>query len=178
MKYRETFFLLILLITQLAGCGGGGGGASVTPSRTALVTLSSAGTVPSGSLIGGIDIALNLPAGVTVKSAPSPLNQAVLEPSPGVITLLGGAAGAASQSLSVASYVPGTPGRVNLKLISASGLAPAEAFATVNCDIAAGSSPLPADFSVTANIAQTTGVFDLNGVALPNVSVQFSLVIK
>ena len=64
-----------------------------------IVTLSTTGILPSGSLIGAIEITLNLPAGVTIKASPSPINAAMLVPDAGVVVLQGAAATVNSQLL-------------------------------------------------------------------------------
>lgn len=178
MRQHTFLILLISLAIQFAGCGGGGGGgaATTTPTTTpptttaSVVTLATVEGVPNGSLIGDIDFTLNLPTGVTVKATPSQSNPAVMIPDAGVVVLKGTASGATL----TATYVPGTPGKVDIKLISATGITPGTTFAVVNCDVAAGASPAPTDYSTTPNIAPT-GVFDVNGVALPNTTIAFSV---
>jgi hypothetical protein len=140
-----------------------------------LVNLDTTGTLPAGKLIGAIDITLNLPAGVTVKASPSPLNAATLVPDAGVVVLQGAAATASSQFLT-ASYVQGTPNKVVIRLVNANGLATGT-FAKVNCDVAAGSTPTTTGFSITSNVASTTGVFDVNTAALPGITVNSTAVI-
>ncbi len=190
MKRTIHFTLILYLYLLLCGCGGGGGGAvttggggggngdngggSTAKASSMAVTLSATGTLPSSSLIGAIDITLNLPAGVTVKASPSPINTSVMVPDAGVVVLQGAAAAAGSQ-LITASYVPGPPGKVTIRLVNANGLATG-AFATVNCDVAAGVTPAATDFSVTPNVAATTGIFDVNTAALSGVQVTFSAV--
>src|SRR5262249_8516912 len=69
----------------------------------------------------------------------------------------------------------GPPGKVTIRLVNANGLATG-AFVTVNCDVAAGVTPTATDFSVTPNVAATTGIFDVNTAALSGVQVTFSAV--
>jgi hypothetical protein len=179
MKLKNLILMTAALI-GLAACGGGGGGSvsGVTQpgTGTALVSLGTTGSVPAGGAIGGIDVTLSLPTGVTVPADPSPLNPAVLVPSAGVVTLKGGAAATASQTLLSSTYQPaasGNPGTVTVRLVSAAGFAPGDVFATVNCNLG-GSTPVPADFSVKPNLAPS-GVVDLNGAVLGSVSVNLSV---
>jgi hypothetical protein len=169
MKQIITLAALIVLTLQLAGCGGGGGGASVKAPSVAQVTLSTANSGGSAT-IGLIDVTLNLPAGVSVKTV-SASDPTVAS---GAITLQGAAASQVGAVLQ-ATLLPGTPGKVRIHLLLPSGIAPDSAFAVVNCDLAAGSSPVPADFSITPNVAATTGIFDLTGTGLPAVTAQFSV---
>jgi hypothetical protein len=186
MKRTLLLSLTLSLLLQLTGCGGGGGGGggggngngggggNTAPVTAMVVTLSTAGTLPSGSQVGAIDVTLNLPAGVTVKASPSLLNAATLVPDAGVLVLQGAAATASGQLLA-ASYVPGTTNKVVIRLASATGLATGT-FAIITCDVVTGSSPATTDFSITSNVASTTGVFDLNTAPLPGVQVTCSAV--
>ena len=92
MKHPMLCFTLMILTLQAAGCGGGGsGGATVShpPVSAALVKLSTLNPTPGPALIGDIDVTLNLPAGVTLKSVASLNNPGQLEPAPGVLVLKG-----------------------------------------------------------------------------------------
>jgi len=179
MKIKAFIYMMTSTAILLAGCGGGGA-SSGTPQpqvpTAAVVTLSTTGTVPSGDAIGGIDVTLNLPPGVTVKAAQNP---PVTDT--GVVVPQGTAANASSGTSFSPTYIPGTPGKVRIQLISSNGIPPNEAFAVVNCDIASGSSPVPTDFSISPNTGiAPTGVIDVanNGAALPTVTINFSAVIK
>jgi hypothetical protein len=174
----STTGVFALDTTALAGvnveCGAIGTGLGTLPQTSRkVVTLSTAGTLPNGALIGVIDITLNLPAGVTVQSSPSSLNAAILLPADGVVVLQGVAVGASNQLLTP-SYVKGPPGKVGIRLVSGNGLSTG-AFAAVNCDVAPGAAPLPSDFSITPNVTATTGVFDVNTAALSGVNVTISV---
>lgn len=180
MKRTLLFLLTLCLFLQLAGCGGGGGGGGGTTANASpaviTVTLSTIGTLPSGKLIGDIEVTLNLPAGVTVKASPSLVNTSILVPNDGVIALQGAAATATTQILT-ATYVQGTTNKVVIKLINANGLGLGD-FAKINCDVASGSTPSISDFSTTSNVASTTGVFDLDTAALSGVQVTSSAVMQ
>lgn len=179
MKIKSFIYMMTSAVILLAGCGGGGA-SSGTPQpqvpTAAVVTLSTTGTVPSGDAIGGIDVTLNLPPGVTVKATQNPPI-----PDTGVVVPQGTAANASSGTSFLTTYTPGAPGKVRIQLISSNGIAPNEAFALVNCDIASGSSPVPTDFTITPNTGVSpTGVIDVinNGAALPTVTINYSAVIK
>ena len=141
---RQRFNRLIIsfavsTLMLFASCGGGGGGGSApTQPTTATLKLITSGT---GTTIYGIDVTVDLPAGVTVKSANPP------ETDSGVVTVSGAAL---SGSLATAVYTPAsgtTPGKVHILIANAAGFATGE-FATLNADIAAGSTPKAADFSL------------------------------
>jgi hypothetical protein len=177
MKRTLLFLSTLCLLLQLAGCGGGGGGTPASPAPAAIaVTLSTTGTLPSGKLIGDIEITLNLPAGVTAKASPSLINASILVPNDGVIVLQGAAATAPTQILT-AAYVQGTTNKVVIKLENPNGLG-IGAFAKINCDVVSGSTPSITDFSITSNVAATTGVFDLDTAALSGVQVTSSAVMQ
>lgn len=129
--------------TNLAGIGG----------LSAVVKLSTSGTLSPGILIGGLQATVSLPAGVTLRADFS--NGQLLA---GVVT----ASGVASGSLATAKYVAAsgaTPGTVTLALISSSGFGVGE-FMTINCDVAAGMNvPTPSQFVVIS----FGPVVDLNG---------------
>lgn len=60
---------------MITNCGGGGGGGGNNPpSRptTATLILLTSGTLPAGTKIGGVQVSVNLPAGVTVESTANP----------------------------------------------------------------------------------------------------------
>lgn len=124
----------------LCGCSGGGGGATVTapPGSTAATSgLLKVGTVggTTTDLIAGMDLQVNLPAGVTVDADPSSG-----ETTTGAVTLSGAAAG--GNSLVVAKYAPaaaGTSATLHIAVLNASGLHPGE-FVTVRFNLAAGTS--------------------------------------
>lgn len=151
MKKITLLTCLLLFYSVLAlisGCGGGGGGGGsstpgTTPSQptTAIVKLSTSGTLSSGTLIGGADITLALPAGVSVKSTTNPP-----QTDAGVIT----ASGVAASSTTIAVYTVTTntlPGKVRIMLVNANGFSTGE-FVTISCDIAVGNSPTAAGFSL------------------------------
>jgi hypothetical protein len=123
----SSLLIFTLSLTMLTACGGGGGGSSTPPPfqpTTAVLTLSTAvtSTIPANTTINGYDVTINLPTGVTVKSA----------------TATGAAAGATIISA-------GTTDKVRIVIANASGFS-AGTFSTLNCDIAQGSYPTASDF--------------------------------
>jgi len=158
--------LSVLLIIQLilSSCGGGGGGGNNSNSPTPapqptkmIVKLSTSG--PVGAQIGGVDVTLTIPAGVTIKSANNPP-----ETDAGTVVASGQAA---QKSLAIATYTAGSPGSVHIVLVNSSqnGFSVGE-FATLTCDLASGANPAASDFTIQSSL-----VGDLNGAAITGVSV-------
>ncbi len=148
MKKKAMLSCLLIVYSAMvliSGCGGGGGDSTpttVTSQPVAVVKLSTSGTLSNGTLIGGIDTTVALPAGVSVKSTVNPP-----ETDTGVVN----ASGAAAGSIIVAVYSAATstlPGRVRILVINANGFGTGE-FVTVNCDFAAGHPPAANGFSLT-----------------------------
>ena len=172
---KTSLLVQLMLITGLAvmiGCGGGGGGDAAPSPTKAIVTLSTTGTLPSGIQIGGIQAKINLPAGVTAKANPPVLNSAVLFTDAGVVVASGSAAGA---EFVTGVYSTGTTTvtyAVSLGVSKFSGFSTGE-FAQVTCDIAAGSAPGAADFSISdVTIAELTTGAAITGL-IPGFTVAF-----
>lgn len=167
---REILFTALALFTLSAcGGGGGGGGNGETQPTTAVLKISTQGSLAGGTQIGGINISINLPAGVTVK-ATADANSGLLVTDAGVVTASGAAAGTNATVLAV--YTAGPPATVSINLANPNGFSTGE-FVTVNCDIAAGNSPKSADFS----LADFNAV-DLNGAAVTGLTPGFTAGIK
>ena len=171
MKRIVTTGLLTALfgIISLSGCGGGGGGGStptpppLTQPTTAVLEISTQGTLPSGSQIGGIDVTIALPNGVTVKSATNPP-----ETDSGVVVTSGVAV---ENSTVLSTYTAATStstGNVRVLLANSSGFGTGE-FLTIYCDIASGSTPTASDFSVSGFVVK-----DLNGAAISGLNAAFT----
>lgn len=133
--------------TNLVGIGGG----------SAVVKLSTVGTLSPGILIGGLQETFTLPAGVTLRA-----DFSNGQPLAGVVTASGVAA---TGSLVSARYVPAagaTPGAVTVALITSSGFGVGE-FVTINCDLAAGVNvPTPSQFVLN----DFSRIVDLNGAGI------------
>lgn len=159
-------FLLNLLFVVIAsmlslGCssGGGGGGdaaaggglqnAGATPPGGAakvMLTLSTRGSVTASDLIVGIQMAVHLPAGVSINAVPSPGDPSIMEAASGVITAAGAAAGA---EIIRATYPAAGPSHVVTVVINKTTGYPVGDFAVMTCDRASGSNPTSADFFLT-----------------------------
>ena len=142
MKKILTEILILLAASMaLSACGGGGGGeaAPAQPTR-AIVKLFTQGTTTF--TISALQATLHLPAGVSVKVSTT-------DPpwtDDGVVTASGTATGA---EISKGIYSAGTVTVFVTKATVTTGFITVGEFATVNCDIAAGTKPTAADFSVT-----------------------------
>lgn len=146
------------------GCGGGGGGSNVvTPPQqpavtTAVLTLKTAGT-PSAPYK-GVDLTVNLPAGVSVKT--DPLNPK--QTATGVLKLSGVFSAYSSQIIPrpfwgrYSSAGVGKPSAVIIGFASGTVSFPEGEFATLTCDLASGTTTVNlTDFSVVNFAAYGTG---------------------
>lgn len=111
--------------------------------KTAVVKLSVAGLMAAA--IYGVDVTIDLPTGVTVQLADAATGQVA----DSALVLSGVAAGG---SFAFAKYTAATPATVRISLISDAGFGAGE-FVTLNCDIAPGTTVVPADFSVEPGAA-------------------------
>ncbi len=119
--------------------------------------------------IHGIDVTVELPAGVTVKAVPDATNPSVMVTDTGVVT----ASGTADASTNIIATYTATPsGKVAIHLANAAGFATGE-FVTITCDIAVGSIPVASDFSVTGFNA-----VDGNGVAIAGLTAGYTAAIQ
>jgi hypothetical protein len=117
--------------------------AAIARPTAGVLRLLTTGTLPAGTLIGGIDVTVELPAGVTVKTQAGSTGTTVL-PADGVVTVSGEAAKAAGITISLASFTPAsgtTPatikfaiGNVNAAAGAVSGFALGE-FVSIKCDV-------------------------------------------
>jgi len=159
-KLISLMFVAVMAVT-LTACGGGGGGGG-TPGRKqptiAVIKIATLGT-PSSSPINGAQAILHLPAGVTVKAT-----QNAPQTDTGVVTSSG-----ADLFLGVYSAATGT---VQVYVAKTAGIAVGE-FATVNCDIAKGSFPASADFSVS-----NLSVVDADGNLITGLTATFNATIN
>jgi hypothetical protein len=153
------------------GCGGGGGGGGSTTDvpppptpTTAVLTLKTSG-VPSIPYK-GIEFAVNLPAGVTVRTDPANPKQTA----PGVLMLSGAFAPYSTQVSPrpffgrYSSAGAGKP--ITLTVVIASGTAafPVGEFATLNCDLAGVTTASLSDFSVVNFAAYGSGGATVSGL--------------
>lgn len=166
---KNLLIIVFGVMTLISACGGGGGSAGApapVQTNTAALKLSIAGTLPAGTSVAGLDVVVTLPSGVTVKSTTAPVTDS------GVV-VASGLAGASTQVVSAYTPAAGTTAAtVRVLLADVNGFAAGE-FATVNCDIAPGSAPKAADFTV-----QTNEVKDLNGAAIAGMTAQVATTIE
>ena len=90
-----------------------------------------------------------LPPGVTAKATPDASNASVLVTNAGVVVASGIAVGVNTNVLATyTAATAGGPGKVVIQLVNPNGFGTGE-IATVKCDIASGSTPIAAGFSLT-----------------------------
>ncbi len=149
----------------ISSCNSGGGGApgagGSSQPTTAIIKILAQGT--ASSTIGGLKASLRLPAGVTVKATAS-----APQTDDGVVAASGAASGA---DLVVGTYSTANH-TVAVHIVKSDGFGIGE-FATVNCDIAQGSSPTATDFSVS-----NLSAWDTNGALVTGLSVSSTAVIR
>jgi len=128
---------LLCCAAGLCGCSDTKG----QPSATAVLTLSTQGSVAAQS-IRGVEVTVTLPAGVTISADGSGT------PSEGVLVASGAAAGG---SVAVAGHytaaTSSAPGTLTLVLVKTSGFEAGE-FAKVACNLTSGTAPKAAEFGL------------------------------
>jgi hypothetical protein len=142
MKTISGMISLFTLVafTILGGCGGG---SSTSEPTKATVKLSTQGPLPQGTLLTGIAVTIQLPAGVTVDTASGSV-------AAGVVTVTGVAAQGGVTSLTPPIYTPasGTAHGTLEFTLAASNFGTGE-FATVNFNLGSGSSaPSASDVTI------------------------------
>jgi hypothetical protein len=174
-------FLIILFgLLTISGCGGSSGGSAPPPAAAsvpssasatkAIITLSTRGTLTAPALIGSIDGVVNLPANVTVKASA----QGSLITDTSVVSAVGAAAGAEKAQYIYGTSATGSTHTVHVFIAKTAGF-PTGDFATVICDIASGSSPPTADFSLAGFTVVDNS---LSGLALSGLTVNFNVVLQ
>ena len=157
---KSTHVSMYLTLALLSACGSGGGGAPAEPPTKAIVKLSTSG---AASQIGGVDVTIGLPTGVTVKATASPP-----ETDNGVVVASGQAA---VSSTLIATSGAGTV-RIVLVNSGTNGFGTGE-FATITCDLAEGTEPTAGDFTVQAAM-----VSDINGNSISGATVAAGVVLE
>ena len=167
---KKTLILGLLVsfiaLSTLSGCKSKSDDAVPT---TATVKVMATGTLDTGVLIGGIDITMTLPAGVTVKATADPTNTAVMVTDTGVVEASGVAIGANTNTLATYTAASRT---VAIHVANANGFATGE-FVTVKCDIAATSVVTASSFGLSG-----FNPVDLNGAAIAGLTPGFSAAIQ
>ncbi len=148
--------LFFLAATGLSGCSRGGSGqAADSPPLSAAVAASGElklATAGMPNTIAGIDLTVNLPAGVSVNADP-----ATGEVASGVVTISGAAAGA--NNLAAAKYVPATdkaPAQLHIAMLNSAGF-PLGEFVSIKFDQTAGT-------SLSESTAFTVANFSARGI--------------
>lgn len=150
MNRKIRTLVALSCMCVLFGCGGGGdggagGGKVGADLGSAVIKLSTRGTLPEGSAIAGIGVTVNLPAGMTVVTDTSG------KVATGVVTGSGVTEGKAT--ILEPDYVAPAataPAKISFVLAGtdAAGFGTGE-FATVRCAVAAGVTPAPTDISLS-----------------------------
>ena len=167
---KEKTLLIILSLLLSAGCGGA---VTTTPTgstspaeQKAVVSLNTAGSLSSGTTIGGLGVTLNLPDSVTVKTDASGNVDS------GVVAASGVAAGQAT----VITLYTGPSGTVSAKLHIAlasgsAGMSVGE-FVKIVCTVRTGGMPTATDFSLSE-----FSPVDTNGAVIPSLSAGLSQIV-
>jgi hypothetical protein len=164
------------------GCGGGGGSSTPqTPPTTqppaptaAVLTLNTTGA--SSTSYKGIDLTVNLPAGVSVKTDPA--NPKLT--APGVLKLSGVFASYSSQVFPrpfwgrYSSAGTGKPSTVIVAIASGTATFSVGEFATLTCDLASGTTVSLSDFSVVNFTAYGTGGATVTGLTASPLAVSLN----
>ncbi len=156
MKKTSIFVTSVLVISMaLTACGRSNSNNGAAPPATAVVTISTKG-VPSSMPIGGVQLMVTLPAGVSLKTAQNPP-----QTDNGVVAATGEAQGA---ELVFGSYSPNSHSGT-VYIAKSTGFSVGE-FATINCDIAAGADPQPSNF-----VLSNETVVDINGATVEGLTI-------
>jgi hypothetical protein len=161
---KTTCLLLVVhLMFSLAGCGGGGGGNGNAAPTKAVVKMSTQGTVPMSSTIGGVQLTLVLPAGVTVNA-----DSTTGKTDSGVVVASGVATGA---DVYWGTYTPATAsadGTLEIKIANSQTGFDTGEFVTVTCDLAAGVVPKATEFAVKSDykVFNLTDSSLISGIAI------------
>ncbi|HJV35615.1 hypothetical protein [Geomonas sp.] len=159
--------LLTAVTLSLSACGGGGSGGTVTlPAPTTAVlklsTVAKAGQAPQAA---GLELTVLLPAGVTVKTV-----TASKQTASGVLNYSGNVAFSNITTqlfprplfgLYSASAVASGKNAVKIQIASGSATFGAGEFATLTCNIGAGTSVTATDFHLTGFLAGGSGGTDI-----------------
>jgi len=172
----HALVLAVIQLTMFACSGAGTTGTGTNPlpqPTTATLRILSTGTLASGVLTGAVEVTVLLPLGVTVKATPDASNPSVLVTNAGVVVASGVAAGVNTNAL--ATYTAATTtasGKVVIRVVDANGFGTGE-IGTVKCDIATGSTPKAADFSLSDFKA-----VNLDGAAISGLSAGITVDIR
>ena len=161
-----SLLVFILVLSTIGGCKSSHNDSAPAQPTTAIIEIMSQGTA---TRIGGIEVTVVLPSGVTVKATPDVANPTVLVTDAGVVTASGVAAGVNTMTIGTYSAASsGSPGKVMVEVANPDGFGTGE-FVTIACDIAAGSFPAAGDFSLTDFLAT-----NLSGTLISGVTAGFT----
>jgi hypothetical protein len=127
-------------ITKFSTSGKNQTGSTIAPLPAPTGGFLKLATSGNAGTIGAIDVAVNLPAGVTVKA-----NSATGEITSGDVVTVSGVAAVGDNKLVSAKFTSGSPAQLHIALINTTGFGPGE-FVTIKFDMAAGGS-FPANAS-------------------------------
>lgn len=127
-----------------------------------VLKLNTSGTLGT-NLIGGIDIIVTLPTGVTIKTLASANGQAA----DGVVTVSGIAGSASGTTISIARFDAAT-GTVRIGIGNTAGFGVGE-FVTINCDVASTVTTFPTATSFAVP-TQTAQIFDSQSAPLAGIT--------
>ena len=169
MKKLKTICLLLIvhLMFALVGCGSGGGGNGNTTLTKAVVKLSTQGALPAQSIIGGVELTLILPAGVTVNVR----SDGTGTTNSGVVVASGVATGA---DVYTGTYTPATvstEGTLKIRIANSQTGFDVGEFATITCDLASGAAPKATDFKDNPDdyvIFNLTDSAHISGISIMN----------
>jgi hypothetical protein len=178
MKRNPNLIIILFsLITLISACGGGGGGGTppATAPTTAKLILAASGGLPEETRVGGIEITVILPTGVTVAATPDSESPDKLVVDAGSLSAAPGAPG----SLINGTYTPATetdPGTVSIFIASSSGFATGE-FAVLTCGLN-GTNPAASAFTLEEGSFTAYGIesgtnstLDITSALTPGLSV-------
>jgi hypothetical protein len=148
---------LVVLVLGMTGCGGGGDGASTASQRKAVSEVSLAGL---DQTVGGIQLNLNIPPGVTVQTDAAGVSS-------GVVELVGASGSSNMQKTYTTDPVTGR-GRLMLLIIEPGGFTANQSI-KVHLVIT-GSIPRTADFTIDSLL-----ISDLNGRTISGLTPDFTV---
>lgn len=164
-KFTLSGFLVLLFILSLLAACGHKSHDQAQPTQ-AVITLSTSGSIPAGTLIYGAQATLKLPAGVTAKASPSNVNPMTMVTDSGVVVATGTSVGAENVLATYATLTT-TPAThsVEVYVTKSSGFSTGD-FVTIHCDITAPAKPSVADFSIADFKAVDQNGATLTGLTL------------
>ena len=134
-SYKIIAFIVVMSALLLSGCGGGGGtsGGGSSGGTSVVLALSTQSATPV--TIGGIQLVVTLPPGVSLKTDTSGVLLSNVVQLSGVLS---------SADFFVPTYEK-TAGTLSIGITKDAGFGLGE-FLTISCDVASGFTPSPADF--------------------------------